>query len=604
VVKTATGKNFEELSWAEWDVEQYKGKKGKLQIVDQAMGAWGHINVDQIIMVNKGQVRRERIIIEDFESGDYNGWELSAIPETEEPCCEDAEGCCESQYYKPWYAGRFKSVDQVAKYWNLHYNELRRTSMLFRESFFSSTLPSAVIEAVSANLSILKSPTVLRQTDGRMWAWEGCSDNSGCCAGSCTHVWNYAQAICHLFPGLERSLRETEFFVSQDISGHQTFRSKLPISPVAHTFHAASDGQLGGIMKIYRDWRISGDTEWLKRLYPEVKKSLDYCMKTWDPNQQGVLTEPHHNTYDIEFWGPDGMCSSFYLGALTAIVEMNKALDEPIEPYQHILKKGKSFVEKELFNGEYYIQKIQTKGLVAANPMILSEEQKMRYPPEELNRLLTEGPKYQYGSGCLSDGILGMWMATVCGLEEVLDNEQVTAHLKAVHRYNLKWDLRDHVNPQRPTFACADDAGLLLCSWPHGGALSLPFVYSNEVWTGIEYQVASHLLFKGEIEKGLDIVKACRSRHDGRTRNPFDEYECGHWYARAMASYGLIEGLTGIRFDAVDGTLYIESRIGKDFTSFLSTDTGFANVGLRKGEPFIEVKYGSIPVKKIVNRLP
>ncbi len=68
-----------------------------------------------------------------------------------------------------------------------------------------------VAEAAAANLTILKSPTVLRQTDGRLWSWEGCGDNSGCCHGSCTHVWNYAQAIPHLFSGLERTLRETEF---------------------------------------------------------------------------------------------------------------------------------------------------------------------------------------------------------------------------------------------------------------------------------------------------------------------------------------------------------------------------------------------------------
>jgi len=617
VTLKATGKNDETLEWHEWDVSKLQGRKARIQIVDRATGGWGHINVDHLMMVNRAEGKGQKagskvkgirqkgevIVIEDFEGGNYDAWVLTEAPEPEEVCSEDDEECCEdSPYYKPWYSGRFKSVDEVAKYWNIHYNDLRRTSMLFSESFYASTLPPEVIEAVAANLTILKSPTVLRQTDGKMWAWEGCSDNSGCCSGSCTHVWNYAQAICHLFPALERSLRETEFYVSQDERGHQTFRSRLPITPVAHNYHAASDGQLGGIMRVHREWRISGDTEWLKSIYFSVKQSLDYCMSAWDPDHVGILVEPHHNTYDIEFWGPDGMCSSFYLGALTAFVEMSKALNQPVQPYQDILQKGKKFMENELFDGEYYIQKIQWEGLKAASPTDLDDDQKSRMPAEELSRLLDEGPKYQYGTGCLSDGILGMWMATVCGLDEVLDNEQVTSHLKSIHKNNLKWDLSDHVNPQRPTFACGDDAGLLLCSWPKGGALSLPFVYSNEVWTGIEYQVASHLLFKGEIEKGLDIVRACRGRYDGIIRNPFNEYECGHWYARAMASYGLIEGLTGIRFDAVDGTLYIQSRVGDDFVSFLSTETGFANVGLKDGEPFVDVKWGSIPVKKIVNR--
>ena len=203
----------------------------------------------------------------------------------------------------------------------------------------------------------------------------------------------------------------------------------------------------------------------------------------------------------------------------------------------------------------------------------------------------------QYGTGCLSDGILGMWMASVCGLDEVLDNEKVRSHLVAVHKYNLKHDLIDHFNPQRPVYACGKDGGLLLCTWPKGGMLSLPFVYSNEVWTGIEYQVASHLMMKGEVEKGLDIVRECRERYDGRVRNPFNEIECGHWYARAMASYGMLQGLTGVRYDAVDKTMYINSKIG-DFKSFISTDTGFGTIEWKAGKPVLNVVYGNIDVKR------
>ena len=131
----------------------------------------------------------------------------------------------------------------------------------------------------------------------------------------------------------------------------------------------------------------------------------------------------------------------------------------------------------------------------------------------------------------------------MCGLGEIINQEQVRKSLKAIHRYNLKKDLSDHSNPQRPSYAIGSEGGLLLCTWPKGGQLSLPFVYSNEVWTGIEYQVASHLMLEGMVEEGLDIVRTCRDRYDGVIRNPFDEYECGHWYARALSSYGLIQGL-------------------------------------------------------------
>jgi len=531
---------------------------------------------------------------------DINGGEANMQQET--ACCGDTVCESPSPYYQPWYTSKFSDIKEVAEYWNLHYDSLRADSRVFSDAFYSSSLPPEVLEAVAANLTILKSPTVLRQADGKLWAWEGCTDNSGCCAGSCTHVWNYAQAIPHLFPALERSFRETEFMVSQDTSGHQVFRSALPIRPVRHEFYAASDGQLGGIMKVYRDWRISGDNEWLLKMWPYVKQSMDYCIDTWDPRHKGVLEEPHHNTYDIEFWGPDAMCSSFYLGALTAMTEMGNFLGVETGFYNELLKKGKVFYENNLFNGEYFIQKITTSGLNAKDPVSMAEETwSVDYSDEATELLIEEGPKYQYGNGCLSDGVLGMWLASCAGLNEAIDNKLITEHLLSVHRYNLRSDLSDHANPQRPSFAMGEDGGLLLCSWPKGGELSLPFVYSNEVWTGIEYQVASHLMMKGKVKEGLDIVRTCRDRYDGRIRNPFNEYECGHWYARAMSSYGLLQGLTGIRYDAVDSILYIDSRIGDDFVSFISTETGFGNAGLRKGEPFLDVKYGNIEVKEIRN---
>jgi hypothetical protein len=222
-----------------------------------------------------------------------------------------------------------------------------------------------------------------------------------------------------------------------------------------------------------------------------------------------------------------------------------------------------------------------------------------KYSPEAVALFEKEGPKYQYGNGCLSDGVLGCWLAMVCGVGQALDREKVISHLKAVHRYNFKKDLSAHANPQRPSYACGSEGGLLLCTWPKGGALSLPFVYSNEVWTGIEYQVASHLMAMGMIKEGLEIVRACRSRYDGRVRNPFNEYECGHWYARAMSSYALLQGLTGARYDAVEKVLYLEPSLQGDFRSFLATATGYGSVGVKGGQPFLHPVAGNIEIREI-----
>ncbi|HYW95657.1 MAG TPA: GH116 family glycosyl-hydrolase, partial [Bacteroidales bacterium] len=329
--------------------------------------------------------------------------------------CEPGSDCCSpasSLNYEPWYDSKFDDVRDVASYWLTNYSDLRKKSQLFSETFYGSDVPDEVLEAVSANLTILKSPTVLRQKDGRLWAWEGCHDLGGCCYGSCTHVWNYAQAISHLFPSLERSLRETEFHEDQSTAGHQTFRANLPIRPTGHGFYAASDGQLGGIMKMYREWRISGDTEWLRSLWPQVKTSLDYCIRDWDPRHTGALEEPHHNTYDIEFWGPDGMCTSFYVGALTAAVEMGKALNDEVPLYKELLNKGLNRMNTDLYNGEYFFQEVQWTGLDAPNPVEASKiSMGGAYSPEALKILEQEGPKYQYGNGCISDGVLGFWLS-------------------------------------------------------------------------------------------------------------------------------------------------------------------------------------------------
>jgi uncharacterized protein (DUF608 family) len=503
-----------------------------------------------------------------------------------------------SEFHKPWYAGKFADISAVSAYWFRNYTQLREESTNFSDSFYGTTMPAEVVEAVAANLCILKSPTVLRQTDGRLWGWEGSLDKGGSCHGSCTHVWNYAQSLAHLFPGLERGLRNTEFTEGQDEFGHQNFRVPLPIQPAEHDFHAASDGQLGGLMKVYREWRISGDTDWLRAIWPKVKRSLHFCMETWDPEGLGVLTEPHHNTYDIEFWGPDGMCSSIYLGALKAASLITEAIGET-DVYESLYLKGRDYLDNELFNGEYYEQKIIWEGLRTPSPTSDEQMWNVNYSPEALELLKEQGPKYQYGNGCLSDGVFGAWLAHMCGLGDILDREKIKSHLLSIYKYNLRRDLSEHVNPQRSAFALGSEGGLLLCTWPRGGQLTLPFVYSNEVWTGIEYQVASHLLSFGCIDEGLEIVRICRDRYDGQKRNPFNEYECGHWYARAMASYGLIQGWSGIRYDACDKTLFVQPVVSGDYSSFLCTADGFGIAGMRAGKPFVDIKKGKIDIEHI-----
>ncbi len=473
--------------------------------------------------------------------------------------------------WRPWYVTAWNDAREVALYVEKEYAALRQRTMRFQDALFSSTLPSCVLDAVSANLGILKSPTVLREENGNLWGWEGCFPDSGCCHGSCTHVWNYAQAFPHLYPQLERTLRELELVRSMDERGHVNFRGAIPDGPVSHDGPAAADGQLGGIMKVYRDWQISGDSAWLRKIYPLAKRSIDYCIRTWDPDHRGALFEPHHNTYDIEFWGADGMCTSIYLGALSAMALLAPGAGYPADAnfYADLAKRGAQFMDEELFNGEYYQQKVQYLGL--RDKSFAAQVAQVNDESSEMQQLLKrEGPKYQYGSGCLSDGVIGVWMARACGIEVPLAREHVRSTLQAIFRNNFRTDLSEHANAQRPGYAMGREPGLLLCSWPRGGKPTLPFVYCDEVWTGMEYHVASHLIQEGFVTEGLTIVQALRSRYDGRTRNPWNEYECGNYYARAMSSYSLVAALSGFRYSAVDRALWFSPQIaGSALPEFL-----------------------------------
>lgn len=515
----------------------------------------------------------------------------------DQPPCADAAARHQRGGHRPWYAGRYGDADAVADDLLARLQDLRRRSRAFADALHAATLPAPVAEAVTANLGILRSPTVLRQVDGRLWAFEGCHDDNGSCHGSCTHVWNYAQALPHLFPALERSLRETEFLVSQDAAGHQNFRSSLPIRTTDHGFHAASDGQLGGLMKLHREWLICGDLAWLRRLWPAAQASFAWMVQAWDPERDGIIDQPHHNTYDIEFHGRDPMTQGFYAGAAAAMAAMAAALGEDPAPYAALRQRAAAGFADCRDPAGWLVQRRPDPAIFTARPG--QPEYGFRDDPVIAPVIAAEGPLYQIGKAVLSDATTGPWLARACGLDSVVEAAPVADQLDAVVRHNLRRDLSDQDNCQRGDYAFGDEGGLLIASWPAGGRPQIPMPYADEVWTGQEYAVAAQLIAAGRCEQGIAVVELARARYDGVRRNPFDEVECGHWYARALASYDLLAACTGARYDAVTRTLHLAPAFSGDFTTFLAWDGGFGTVGVRAGQPFIVATEGRLEPARI-----
>jgi len=447
------------------------------------------------------------------------------------------------------YARRFPDAWKAAAYVAGNFDRLRAGTLRFEQALFSSTVPGDVLDAVSANMSIIRTNTTMwldspaGERGGRIHAYEGCNTTTGCCPMNCTHVWNYEQSMAHLYPDLERTMRLTDFEDNLHSRGAMSFRTNLPLGqglPLWGRKLPAADGQFGTVVKVYREWRISGDTRWLKRLWPGVKASIEFAWKGfagWDADKDGLMEGVQHNTYDIEFHGPNSMCGSLYLAALAAGAEMADAVGEAgtAEGFRRLAAKGAKQHQRRLFNGEFYVQRVTTR----------------------------PRPKYQYGFGCLSDQLLGQWAAHVAGLGYVLPPESVKQAIAAVFRHNFRADLSDHECCQR-VYAVGHEAGLLICTWPNGRRERFPFPYSDEVWTGIEYQVAAHLIYEGMIDEGLAIVRAVRSRHDGVARNPWNEFECGDHYARAMASWSLLLALSGQRYDGRSRRLTVRPVVNAD----------------------------------------
>jgi non-lysosomal glucosylceramidase len=458
-----------------------------------------------------------------------------------------------------FYTTRFADAWDTAEKCAAGLTTLTDDSLAFVQAFGRSDLPAAVKEAALFNLSTLRTQTCFRTEDGRFFAWEGCGDREGCCWGSCTHVWNYEQATAFLFGSLALSMRQTEFGEATDDAGLMSFRVKLPLDEKPWSY-AAADGQMGCIMKMYRDWQLSGNDALLKKLWPKVRKALEFCWVRggWDENKDGVMEGCQHNTMDVEYYGPNPEIGLWYLGALRAAEEMARFVGESTfaSTCHKLFLSGSAWIDAYLFNGRYYLQKIVPpldKSTIAPGLLV---------GMGSTNWFL---PDFQPANGCLVDQLVGQDMSHVCGLGYLVKPANVRATLQSIMRYNFKDSLADHFNPMR-TFALNDEPGLVIASYPDGRPAN-PFPYFAEVWTGLEYTAAAGMLYEGQEENGVRCVAAARSRYDGLKRNPFDEAECGHHYARAMASWATTLALTGFHYSAVERRLEFAPREGEFFWS-------------------------------------
>ena len=451
-------------------------------------------------------------------------------------------------------------------------------------------------DAVSANLSVLKSPTVLRLEDGAFWGWEGCSATMGSCHGTCQHVWNYAYALPFLFPRLERSIREMTLKYGLLESGATAFRIDLPRKRKTSTHRSCVDGQMGEVIKCYREWKISGDDSWIEANAQNIFRMLEYAWAPenpdrWDADCDGILEGRQHHTLDMELFGPSSWLQGFYLLALDCATKIAEHVGDTdrTKLYQKLYQNGKAFLNEELFNGKYFDQKVDLHDKALLDHFDATKD----YWNEEAGEI-----KYQVANGCIIDQMLADWHAALIGMPSVFNTEKKKIALQYLYEHNFKTSMRDITNMWR-NFSVGDEAGTLICTYPDREPTpAIPIPYCEETMTGFEYALAGLMLTEGMTAESERLVAAIRDRYDGEKRNPFNEIECGSNYARSMASFALMPLCAGFSYDMTEGRIGF-APIGGEGRYLFSVGECFGRVEIQEATCKLTLLGGTLTLRTL-----
>jgi hypothetical protein len=632
VVRTATGRNSNRMTFRDFDVRPVRGREGVLEIVDMHTGGWGHIGVGKITLSDRpaalatfdslpdagtmglallgrkpGDIARARRTASVTPAAAPTGGTPADALEASEPLAAklvgelgrtlelepgksatvtfvltwhfanlEVDGLRERGRY---YATKFDSARAAARHVATNLDRLASQTRLWRDTWYDSTLPFWLLDRSHLNVSILATSTCYRLASGRFWAWEGV----GCCEGTCGHVWQYAHAMARLFPDLERNVRErVDFGLAMQPDGAIHFRGEQNAIP-------AIDAQAGTVLRALREHQASADAAFLGRVWPAVKHATEWLIRK-DEDSDGLIASNQHNTLDTDWFGPVAWLSGLYLAALEAAAAMADEMnDAPFaETCRQIAARGRTNIVARLFDGEYFVNKPDPQHLDAINS----------------------------GSGCEIDQVMGQSWAWQVGLPRVFPVKETLSALRSLWKYNFTPDVgpyRDRYKAGR-WYAMAGEAGLLMCTFPRAGwdyeqakgkGPDWAAGYFNECMNGFEYQAAGHMVWEGMVQEALAVTRAVHDRYHAARRNPWNEVECGDHYARSMASYGVFLAACGFEYHGPKGRLGFAPRLSPErFKAAFTTAEGWGTFHQQRSATGmtaeISLKHGRLRLKTLV----
>jgi uncharacterized protein (DUF608 family) len=640
VIGTATGADAEPMTAYAFDLAKWQGRTATVEIVDEASGGWAHVNVDAIIFSDHGRddvpfadltdngtfalaaLDLNAVVrpsIADWSSPDswfnspaapasVDGGERSLAGTVTVPLSLQPHASVSARFVLSWhfpvpdrqslsfltdiatlrrhYARDYPSARAVAADLAAALPRLEHETRLWVQTWYTdSTLPHWFLERTFATASTLSTSTCYRFDNGRFYGWEGVY----CCAGTCEHVWNYAQSVARLFPDLERDTRAR---VDLGI-GMNPATGEIGNRAEADRGWAA-DGQCGTVLRIYREHQMSPDSAFLAANWPRIRLALGFLIGH-DAGSDGTLDGAQPNTLDTAWFGHIAWISGMYIAALLAGAEMADDVGDAATAARcrNIAELGIKTLAADLWNGEYFIQTLDAAHKDTINSNV----------------------------GCHIDQMFGQSLAAQLNLPRVFDADQSRQALEKIYRYNfapdpVAYEKANTAIPMGRVFAMAKEPGVVMTTWPHCGAEIAPgkpaswaAMYFNEIWTGQEYQLATQMLYDGVVDQGLIVTRAVHDRYAPAKRNPYNEIECGEHYARAMAGYGVFLGACGFEHHGPRQHLGFAPRLTPDdFAAAFTANTGWGLYRQRRHgreqTSEIEVRHGHVDVRSLALQTP
>jgi non-lysosomal glucosylceramidase len=488
--------------------------------------------------------------------------------------------------YENWWT----DAGDVDNYVFTHFKDLDAITRLYHNTLYSSNIPRNVLDRISSNICVLKSPTAFWTKNGYFGLWESTSSKEEW-FGNCKHVYHYAQGQARLFPELGRILR------NQDLKT-QTAEGLLPARD--GQLNNAMDGHFGSILGVYREHLLSGNNDFLSAAWIQTKKAMDYAISTFDIDKDGMMSGTHHNTLDCNISGTSPWIGSLYMAALKASEKMAGIMGDAVSAnaYNKIWTAGVLNQNSQLWDSNLGYYKEKTENLPDTKVM---------------------------GNAVAIDMLLGQWWANQLGLGQIYPEDRTRASLLKIYSTNKFTDTGSGYVASFRDFLGTGDTGWQMFRHP-AEVPENTILYYNEVMSGFEYAAAATMLQYGMINEGTSMVNSIANRYDGRLRaagevhmannstvfgcgSPFGEDECGDFYGRALSSWSVLLALQGFVYDGPKQTIGFKPVWQpENHKSFFTASSGWGLFTQTQNSEAqtsqITVKYGSVLVKKIILSIP